>query len=532
VGAFDREHAMKRKVIIAVAVVLVALLAGVALFLIHGNRSAAGRRWIAAQLSAVAGYYLNPRLSLGAVHYQYPLMAVVDDARLVADDPARPGVSVDIFVAKRVTLEMAEIPRRGQPLRVQKLILDHPEFRAVTVSEKDSSLVGYSHLLKGQPAAAQPEVKLSDVFEIRMIQVVDGLMVYDPRTPGAKPMEIDQINLRLDAAPATGGEAGWYTMAMGLDRKPVFATRFAGRMNINTMVVDMLPLRVKLELGREQDHYLPPQIQAFLREHELSGDLVVEVNGSVQTTDWRASSLKAQATLTGGHFATGDHQIPVDRLEVLWTMADRRGTFGKIDSDLMGGRLEGTGQVALDAAMDGRFDLRLTNIRLEQSLRNRAGTEGGYEGSLSGQIDWHGPLTAVLTQSRGSGTIRIDDGRLDQSPILSDLLASLGKAMRTAGMESGRPSDTADLAFTFEGNRVNFSRIDVVTTLAALHGHGDIYFDTRLDMVFNTGPAEKIESMLGKVGALVGRMTDQVSAYSLTGTLKDPKVGLDVAPNM
>jgi len=523
---------MKRKVMIAGAALLVALLAGAALFLIHGNRSAAGRRWIAAQLSAVAGYYLNPQLSLGAVHYQYPLMAVVDDARLVADDPARPGVSVDIFVAKRVTLEMAQIPRRGQPLRIRKLILDHPEFRAVAVSEKDSSLVGYSHLLKGQPAAARPEVKLSDVFEIRLIEVVDGLMVYDPRTPGAKPMAIDRINLHLEAAPATGGEAGWYGMDINLERKPVFATRFAGRLNINTMVVDMLPLRLKLEIGREQDHYLPPQIQAFLKEHEVSGDLLVEVSGSVQTTNWRASSLKAQATLAGGHFATGDRQIPVERLEVLWTMADRRGTLEKIDSDLLGGRLQGTGQVALDGAMDGRFDVRLTNIRLEQTLRNSAGTEGAYKGCLNGQIGWHGPLTAVLTQSRGGGTIRIDDGRLDQSPILSDLLALLGKAMRTAGMESGRASDTAELMFTFEGDRVRFSRINVVTTLAALHGHGDICFDTRLDMIFNAGPVEKIQSMLGKVGALVGRMTDQISAYTLSGTLKDPKVGVAVVPNL
>jgi hypothetical protein len=523
---------MKRKVMIGAAVGLVALLAGIVVFFIGGTRSAAGQQWIAAQLSAVAGYYLNPRLSLGALHYQYPLTAVAEELRLVADDPARPGATVNIFVAKRVTLEMAEIPRRGRPLRIQKLILDHPEFRAVARSQNDSSLVGYSHLLKGQPAAVQPEVKLSDVFEIRLIQVVDGLMVYDPRTLGAEPMAIDQINLRLDAAPATGGQTGWYSMAMNLDRKPVLATRFAGRINIDTMVVDMQPLRVVLRLGRGQDHYLPPQIQAILKEHELSGELVVEVSGSVHTSDWRASSLKAQATLTGGHFATGDHQIPVDRLEVLWTMAERRGTLEKVDSDLLGGRGEGTGQVALDAAMDGRFDLRLTNIRLEQSLRNGAATEGSYKGAISGQIGWHGPLTEAMTQSCGGGTIRIEDGHLAQLPILSDLLALVSKAMKTAGMGSARASDTADLAFTFEGNRVNFSRTNVVTTLAALRGHGDIYFDTRLDMLFNAGPVEKIESMLGKVGALVGKMTDQVSAYALTGTLKDPKVGLDVAPSL
>jgi hypothetical protein len=88
------------------------------------------------------------------------------------------------------------------------------------------------------------------------------------------------------------------------------------------------------------------------------------------------------------------------------------------------------------------------------------------------------------------------------------------------------------MAFTFEGNRVNFNKVFVVTRVAALHGHGDIYFDTHMDMLFNAGAVEKIESMLGKIGAFLGRMSDEVSAYTVTGTLGDPKVGIKVAPNL
>jgi hypothetical protein len=302
--------------------------------------------------------------------------------------------------------------------------------------------------------------------------------------------------------------------------------------NIDTRVVDVQPVRVELKLGREQDHYLPPQIQSILKEHEVSGDLVVEASGSVHASDWRASSLKAQVTLAGGNFAAGEHHFPVDRLQILWTMADRRGRIEKIDSDLLGGKLEGTGQVALGDPMDGRVDLTLSHVRLEQCLRNAAGGEGKYTGDLSGQIGWHGPLTDALKQSRGNGTIRIADGRLDQVPVLSVLINAVTKTMKAVHISSGRPSDTADMAFTFEGNRVNFNKVFVVTRVAALHGHGDIYFDTRLDMLFNAGAVEKIESMLGRVGAFLGRMTDEVSAYTLTGTLGEPKVGVKVAPNL
>lgn len=38
--------------------------------------------------------------------------------------------------------------------------------------------------------------------------------------------------------------------------------------------------------------------------------------------------------------------------------------------------------------------------------------------------------------------------------------------------------------------------------------------------------------MLGQIGAFLGKMTDEVSAYTLTGTLGEPKVGVKVAPNL
>jgi hypothetical protein len=66
------------------------------------------------------------------------------------------------------------------------------------------------------------------------------------------------------------------------------------------------------------------------------------------------------------------------------------------------------------------------------------------------------------------------------------------------------PSDAAaGLAFTFAVDRVNFSKVSVVTQLAALHSHGDLYFDTRLGMLFNVGPVENVRSALGVVSDLL-----------------------------
>ena len=125
-------------------------------------------------------------------------------------------------------------------------------------------------------------------------------------------------------------------------------------------------------------------------------------------------------------------------------------------------------------------------------------------------------------------------------------------------------TDTADGVFTFEGDRVNLSRLDLATAWAVARGSGDIYLNGNLDLTLNAGPLEKIESVLGKPGELVGRaggalgtagdvvgvagkalgtvgkfvgkaagaVTDQVMAYAVTGTVQDVKVGVKVAPGL
>jgi hypothetical protein len=525
---------MKRKLIIIIPAVAILLIAAVYLFLTYGTEAAPVQRWIASQLGAVTNQYLNPRLSFGTLRYHYPLTATVDNVRLVADDPAKKGGTVDIFVAKSLTLEMAEIPRPGHPLRIQKLTLKRPEFRAVSVSPQDSRLVGYSNFLKGPASAqpsAQPEAKLSDVFEIRQIEVAEGLIVYDPRTPGVKPMKIDQVNFRLNVEPVKSGETGWYVAEMNLERKPVFSTHFAGRMNLDMMVLEAQSLQLSLTLGRNQDHYLPPQLQTLLKEHEVSGNLVVEASGSMPVSDWRAANLKAHLTLAGGNLAVGEHRLPLEHLDVRWTMADRRGKLETLDAGLLGGRLAVSGEVVLNGPLDGHFDVRLSDLQLQQCLRNAAGGEGKYKGNLSGDFSWRGPLTEPRKQSQGSGNLRVVNGDLVHVPVLEDILGVVTRTMKTVGVGSGPPRDTADVAFTFEGDRVNLGTIHAVTRLAALHGHGNIYFDTRFDLLINAGPVEKIESLLGQVGALLGKVSDQVSAYTVTGTLGQPRVGVAVAPN-
>src|SRR5436190_890152 len=116
------------------AVVLLVLLAGigigVAIWYVGQKGTSPLERWIGARLQAVASGYLNPKLAFADLDYQYPSTVVLTNVKLTADDPDTKK-TVDVLAVKKLTLELAEIPREGQPFRIQKIIMDHPELRVV-----------------------------------------------------------------------------------------------------------------------------------------------------------------------------------------------------------------------------------------------------------------------------------------------------------------------------------------------------------------------------------------------------------------
>jgi hypothetical protein len=521
---------VKKIGVIGLAVLAVLVVAG--WFFIFGPGSSAVHRWIVGQIKTIASDYLEPTLEFKDIRYVYPMTAIIDEPRLTAPDPENPGQTVDIFAAKQVTLEMAEIPRSGQPLRIQKLILDHPEMRVVMTSGPEGRIIGYSKLLKGPPSAEEaPRTPLSSVFEIRLVEILDGLVVYDPRRPGTKPMTLDQVTTSLAVQPSEGAEAGWYSMQLALDRKPVFDLAFNGRLNLDTMVLEARDLKLTAKLGRDQDQYLPPEIQEILKAHDVRGDLALTAKGSVPLTDPLASRLDAQLELTGARVTAGENQLLIDKLATICTVADRKGVLRKLDIKALGGTVEAGGNVALSGAMDASFRVQVTGLRIEQLLRNAQG-EGAYKGAVSGNVDWQGSLAAVTTSSAGGGSIHLTDGQLGQVPILGDILAGVRKGMKSVHLDLGHKGDTANMEFAFAGDRVRLSKAVVVTDWAAVTGTGDIYMTSKLDLLLHAGPVEKLESMLGVAGDLLGKLTDQFAAFTVTGTLGGPKVGVKVAPGL
>jgi hypothetical protein len=67
-----------------------------------------------------------------------------------------------------------------------------------------------------------------------------------------------------------------------------------------------------------------------------------------------------------------------------------------------------------------------------------------------------------------------------------------------------------------------------ISTVMAARGKGRVGLDKSLDLLLNGGPLEKVQSMLGSVGAMLGKVTDSLTHYRVTGTVGHPVISIEV----
>lgn len=511
----------KRRVVSAgVVLFLLAAAAATLIFVVGGVGESAVESYIGEQLKKVVNDRLEPDLEFDALDYQQPKTVVLHGVRLVSPDPDQPGKTVRIFEADEVRIELATIPRPGQPLVLESLTLQQPTVRLI-VPRDGGAVVGYGALVHQEPDA--DPTPLSEILQLKLIALRDASVILDTRALDAEPTVIDQVTTDLLIDPADGGR---YQLALELDRSPALDVKIDAVLDVDQEHLEISVAEIGLRMAREQDRYLPPSVQALIKPYDLSGDVTLSATGLLDLGSWQDSVLEADLGLAGVHGVLGEYRIVSERLEAHAVLADRRVEVRRVGGQVFGGELRGDAVVTLGPGYP--IDLRLggTGLELEQTLRPTDGTPPRYAGTAEFNLSANGPLTDLLTEARGGGTLQVRRGRIARIAVVSDLIDFMESAGDLTRPEGGTPAgrDRADVVFRLRGDHAYLSEAELVGSWFAVRGKGKVFFDQSLNVQVNAGPMEKVQDTLGVVGDVFGALTDSLLAYRVTGTAAEPTI--------
>jgi hypothetical protein len=527
---------LKRCMLIVVSAGIVFVIA-IIVYIFSG--SAAIESWVGSQLLSMGGSYLQPELHFDRLTYRRPRTIVVENLTFSSPDPTHPGASIVILAVKRARLELTEIPRPGKPIQISEIILESPQFRAMALTPGASGLVGFSQLLKSSSATATssaptdtvqaPPLKLSDFLLIHHIEINHGLILYDPRIPNTQPMQLDDINCRLELAPSSL-TTGLYTVGTTITRKPIFELDLQGQFNIDTLAAQLTTLALKLDMRQENAHYLPPEIQAMLRNFEISGQLHIAASGDIPLADFPQCTIHSSAEIQDAGFAIGPYRFSADTFNSTLEIANGIATIQKADSHLLGGEIHVTGTIPLDPAKSARLELSANNIQIEKTLRS-ADPNGlpRYAGMVAAHATYTASLAMWRSQATGNGTITIRRGRIGNIPGLGGIVTGVSHALsKTIAGDSNTLTDTADAVFTLAGDHIQLDQLTAKSGEMGLRGNGIVGFDQQLNLRLNAGPMEHLQDVMGGIGKFWASASDKMAGYRVTGTLADPHVAFEI----
>jgi hypothetical protein len=327
--------------------------------------------WIGSQLQEIANGYLNPKLSFTDLTYQYPLSVSLKNLHLTAQDPINPGHTIDIVACRSAEVSLAEIPTMGKPIVIQKIALDQPLISAVAIEPGSKKFVGFSDLVRGSSSstdthsAPKPGQKLSDVFRMRLVQINDGKILYNPRISGTVPMQLDHINTVLNIEPT---DAGWYKLDTDLSRKPVFDLSIKGQLSLDSFEVKDADIKLLADLSRDKVDFLPPELQQILKQYEAAGRLQGEIMGSLPLQDPLSGQADVTLKIEHANVAMQGLRIPVEGFELDASYENKKVTLPKLEIEALGGSADLSGSLLLNDRLDARLRLRISKLVPEKLL--------------------------------------------------------------------------------------------------------------------------------------------------------------------
>lgn len=510
---------MRRFLIIGGALVVLIGAGGYVLYRSVG-REGSGQleNWVGRSVVGIIESHLTATAEFDRLDYQAPATVVLDGLKLTGA-AGQPLVQVD-----RLQLTLARTPRLNEPVQIARVQLDSPclHFR----QDAEGELVGWSNLVdsavaeKGLDAVPEP-YRLSEVLVMREIDIRDGRIEYHS-SGDEEPMVLHGVTLTLHTAPDED-DPGWYGLNGSMSRAPQLEIDFDGRANLDSMLLDLARLEVSMRLEQEQYESLPPQLQTLVRRYELRGQLEAAGGGTFPVSDLSGGNAWLEMTLSDAFASFGESVLPVKQVRLKAAMADRTVSLDAM-ADLLSGSASAKATANLYEIMSVNLTYSAAQINLRQTLATTSrDAPPKYDGILSAAGQVRTSALSPLESISGSGDLTVEQGRLVNLPIISDLTRAISSPF---GGDSDSGSDAAQVDYDFKPDRLEISEFELVSPLIVARGDGRIYYDQRLSLAVNAGPMEKVQRGLGKIGAVLGGITDRLVKYYVSGTIEDPSISV------
>lgn len=457
---------------------------------ISGSGSSAAEQWLEGPLKAIINAHLNGELSFNNLDYQAPGTVHLDNVLLTS------GMT-DIVSAMRVTLTLADVPRKGKPLRIKDLRVEEPQIRLV---REGSGVAGFAKLFKSQSTDQRDQddeqTRLSEVFEIRRCAISNGRVCFE-NMPGAT--VIDGISAEMTVTPQTG----WYSIHAAVKRKPHFGMTLIAGINLDTLTLRMDPdakelVRIDMDLHRDNDKYLPREIAAYVQRHQAQGKLQIALHGVVPIESPAAAKCELTLRLDGAQFSVDQFTMPLKLVEGRAQYDQNKMVFS-VNAECLEGKLTAEGNVDVQQATASVGVAIIKPLDLKRTIAETPRIN--YAGLLAGELDLHRKGGSLS----GKGRLEITNAEFQH------LLAGLSDNVLVETMGN----DVASVDLDVHDDRVVLKNLRIEIASAEMRGGGEVRFDETLDITLAIRP-------LG-LGRILGLVTERFEK-TIRGSVRDLEI--------
>jgi hypothetical protein len=343
---------------------------------------------------------------------------------------------------------------------------------------------------------------------------------FTPRSDNP-PLLFDRVSLSGDLDRANVDEL---MLKFALRRAPALDIELDAVLNTAEYLIRVNTMRAGLDLSSHAVSTLPPIVQGLLDRYDVTGDVMVEADGSLPLLSPLDAALNARVVLGGASCVVAGLVYPVDRVELTAGMGDRLLTAGTATGRALGGTFSLLAQLELDRDYPANVRVNAQSLRLEERSAQDSADEAdkpSFTGTISGDVQWQGPLSEALIKAGGGGSLQLTEARLARLPVLSRLLEQVNKLRG-----SPTANDRAALSFEFRGDHLYFTEINAAASAVGVKGEGRLDFDGQLNLVVRAGPLERIQDSLGKLGEWLSSALSVFPKYRVTGSYEDPQISL------